>query len=141
MVDPRDIEIVTPYARSVGIALDRWEGGMPVLRVDFADAVQGRPGALHGGAISGLLETAGYGALRAKLARAGRVAQMKPINITVQFLRSGKMRPSFAMARIVKLGRRAANLSVEAWQDDASKPIASAVMNILMVDVQPQPSG
>lgn len=136
MAEPRDIEVVTPYARSLGIALDRWEGETPVLRVEFSDAVQGRPGALHGGAISGLLETAGYGALRAELARAGREAQMKPINITVQFLRSGKTRPSFARARIVKLGRRTANISVEAWQDDEAKPIASAVMNILMVDAQ-----
>ncbi len=136
MADPRDIEVVTPYARSLGIALDRWEGDTPVLRVDFSDAVQGRPGALHGGAISGLLETAGYGALRAELARGEREAQMKPINITVQFLRSGKTRPSFGRARIVKLGRRTANLSVEAWQDDEARPIASAVMNILMVDAQ-----
>ena len=96
MADPRDIEIVTPYARSLGIVLDRWVDDTPVLRVEFSDSVQGRPGALHGGAISGLLETAGYGALRAELARSGRVAQMKPINITVQFLRSGKTRPSFA---------------------------------------------
>jgi len=136
VADPRDIEVVTPYARSLGIALDRWEGDTPVLRVDFSDAVQGRPGALHGGAISGLLETAGYGALRAELARGEREAQMKPINITVQFLRSGKTRPSFGRARIVKLGRRTANLSVEAWQDDEARPIASAVMNILMVDAQ-----
>lgn len=137
MADHRDIEVVTPYARSLGIALDRWDGDTPVLQVEFSDAVQGRPGALHGGAISGLLETAGYGALRAELARGEREAQMKPINITVQFLRSGKTRPSFARARIVKLGRRTANISVEAWQDDEARPIASAVMNILMVDANP----
>lgn len=137
MADHRDIEVVTPYARSLGIALDRWDGDTPVLQVEFSDAVQGRPGALHGGAISGLLETAGYGALRAELARGEREAQMKPINITVQFLRSGKTRPSFAKARIVKLGRRTANISVEAWQDDEARPIASAVMNILMVDANP----
>ncbi|WP_454598868.1 PaaI family thioesterase [Qipengyuania sp. SM2507] len=137
MADHRDIEVVTPYARSLGIALDRWDGDTPVLRVEFSDAVQGRPGALHGGAISGLLETAGYGALRTELARGEREAQMKPINITVQFLRSGKTRPSFARARIVKLGRRTANISVEAWQDDEARPIASAVMNILMVDANP----
>jgi len=137
VADHRDIEVVTPYARSLGIALDRWDGDTPVLQVEFSDAVQGRPGALHGGAISGLLETAGYGALRAELARGEREAQMKPINITVQFLRSGKTRPSFARARIVKLGRRTANISVEAWQDDEARPIASAVMNILMVDANP----
>ena len=138
MTDDRDIPpqitVVTPYARSLGIAVERWEYGAPVLRVDFSEAVLGRPGALHGGAISGLLETAGYGLLRAEFARAGRDLEMKPINITVQFLRSGKERPSFARARIVKLGRRTANLSVEAWQDDPSKPIATAVMNMMIAE-------
>lgn len=123
---------LTPYARALGIALERIEEGAPVLRVEFSDAVQGRPGALHGGAISGLLETAGYALLRAALAEAGRPVSMKPINLTVQFLASGKPRPTFARARIVKLGRRTANLSVEAWQDDPARPIASAVMNVMV---------
>ena len=55
---------LTPYAATLGLAVDRIEGGVPILRVAFSDAVQGRPGALHGGAISGLLETAGYVLLR-----------------------------------------------------------------------------
>ena len=125
---------LTPYAVALGIALDREEDGVPVLRVAFTDAVQGRPGALHGGAISGLLETAGYALLRAVLGKADRPADMKPINLTVQFLASGKPKPTFAKARIVKLGRRTANLSVEAWQDDTTRPIASAVMNVMVTD-------
>lgn len=123
---------LTPYADALGIAVDRVEDDAPVLRVAFSDAVQGRPGALHGGAISGLLETAGYALLRGALAEAGREAVMKPINLTVQFLASGKPRPTFAKARIVKLGRRTANVSVEAWQDDPTRPIASAVMNVMV---------
>ena len=129
-----EIDLLSHYARSLGIALDRWDQEAPVLRVDFSEAVLGRPGALHGGAISGLLETAGYGALRASLARSGREASFVPINITVQFLRAGDEKRSFASARIVKLGRRTANLSVEAWQGDAAKPIASAVMNVMIRD-------
>ena len=125
---------LTPYADAIGIAVDGVESGVPVLRVEFSDAVQGRPGALHGGAISGLLETAGYALLRGALADGARAAAMKPINLTVQFLASGKPRPTFAKARIVKLGRRTANLSVEAWQDDPARPIASAVMNVMVVE-------
>ena len=123
---------LTPYARALGIGFDRMDGDAPVLRVEFLDAVQGRPGALHGGAISGLLETAGYALLRSKLAEADRPTAMKPINLTVQFLASGKPRPTFAKARIVKLGRRTANLSIEAWQDDPARPIASAVLNVMV---------
>lgn len=133
-------DALTPYARALGIVLDRMEGDVPVLRVEFANAVQGRPGALHGGAISGLLETAGYALLRGALAGAQRPTAMKPINLTVQFLASGKPRPTFARARIVKLGRRTANLSVEAWQDDPARPIASAVMNVMVASAEP-PAG
>lgn len=125
---------LTPYAAALGITVERVEPDAPVLRVEFSDAVQGRPGALHGGAISGLLETAGYALLKGVLADSGRSAGMKPINLTVQFLASGKPRPTFAKARIVKLGRRTANLSVEAWQDDPARPIASAVMNVMVAE-------
>lgn len=124
---------LTPYAAALGIAVEHDDDdGAPVLRVEFSDAVQGRPGALHGGAISGLLETAGYALLSGALESAGRAPTMKPINLTVQFLASGKPCPTFAKARIVKLGRRTANLSVEAWQSDPSRPIASAVMNVMV---------
>ena len=43
----------------------------------------------------------------------------------------------FAKARIVKLGRRTANLSIEAWQDDPARPIASAVMNVMVTTPGP----
>ena len=132
--DPGDLGVLTPYARSLGIELAHWEGEMPVLRVAFDEAVEGRPEHYHGGATGGLLETAGYAALRAELARSGRLAVLKPINITVQYLSAGKSRESFARGRITKLGRRSANITVEAWQDDPTRPIATAVMNVLMAD-------
>ena len=125
---------LTPYAQSLGIAIARVEDGNPVLCVEFSDAVEGRPGALHGGAISGLLETSGYCTLRAALEQAERPARLKPINITVEFLASGKPRPTYAQGRITKLGRRTANLVVEAWQDDRNRPIATAIMNVMVRD-------
>lgn len=122
------------YARSLGIAsTGREEGGMPVLTVDFGPSVEGRPQHFHGGATAGLLENAGYAALRTALLQAGRDPQLKPINITVQYLAAGKSQASFAVGRITRLGRRNANVAVEAWQDDRDRPIATAVMNILMV--------
>lgn len=125
---------LTAYARSLGIAIHGEEDGLPVLAFDFSSTVEGRPGALHGGATSGLLETAGYAALRQRLLDEGRDPQLKPINITVQFLSAGKQKPTFAKGRITRLGRRNANVSVEAWQDDRERPIATAIMNILMAE-------
>jgi uncharacterized protein (TIGR00369 family) len=123
---------LTPYANSLGIVIDGEEDGAPVLAFDFGGEVEGRPGHLHGGATSGLLETAGYALLRHELAKLNRVHRLKPINITVQFLAAGTPQRTFAKARITKLGRRNANIAVEAWQDDRSRPIATAIMNILM---------
>jgi acyl-coenzyme A thioesterase PaaI-like protein len=121
------------YARSLGIVISGEDSGMPVLSVEFGSMVEGRPQHFHGGATAGLLETAGYAALRTALLAAGRDPELKPINITVQYLAAGKSKPSFAVGRITRLGRRNANVAVEAWQDDRSRPIATAVMNILMV--------
>ena len=123
---------LTPYARSLGVEIVANDDPMPLLSIDFSPSVEGRPGAYHGGATSGLLETAGYSALREKLREDGREGQLKPINITVQFLSAGKARQTYAQGRVTRLGRRNANVTVEAWQDDRSRPIATAVMNILV---------
>ncbi|SHN48498.1 PaaI family thioesterase [Erythrobacter sanguineus] len=133
MTDPASPHELTAYALSLGIAVCGEDNGMPLLTVEFGPTVEGRPGHFHGGATAGLLETAGYAALRTALLAAGRDPQLKPINITVQYLAAGKSRPTFALGRITRLGRRNANIAVEAWQDDRERPIATAVMNILMV--------
>jgi len=81
-----DIELLSAYARSLGITVVGEEGGLPLLSVDFGPNVEGRPQHFHGGATAGLLETAGYAALRTVLHKEGREVGMKPINITVQYL-------------------------------------------------------
>ena len=124
---------LTAYAHALGMRLAEGDGP-PTITLEFTHDLEGRPGAWHGGAIGGLLETAGYAALHAELAARGRDPLLKPINITVQYLSAGRPQTSHARGRIVRLGRRNANLAVEAWQDDPSRPIASAVMNILMVE-------
>ena len=130
----RDDAVLTPYARSLGLEIDSIEDAVPILKVAFSQDVEGRPEHYHGGATGGLLETAGYAALRAALRDKDRTALLKPINITVQYLSAGKAQTSYAKGRVTKLGRRSANLTVEAWQDDRSRPIATAVMNVLMAD-------
>lgn len=134
MPDKRDDIALTPYARSLGIKLSEWDGDTPIIRVDFIEAVEGRPEHYHGGATGGLLETAGYAVLRSMLALKQRQAILKPINITVQYLAAGKSRETFARGRVTKLGRRSANITVEAWQDDPDRPIATAVMNVLVAE-------
>lgn len=127
--DPR----LSPYARALGIAVHGRHRDAPLLALPFASQIEGRPGVLHGGAIAGLLEAAGLALLHDTLVRQNRgAARLKPINITTQFLAAGTAQTSFAAARLVRLGRRTANIAAEAWQDDPARPIATAVLNVLV---------
>lgn len=121
-----------PYAREIGIAVERLEGSLPLLALPFGTRVEGRPGYLHGGATSGLLEIAGFTALRVHLALEGRTARLKPVNVTVQFLRGARRETTFALGRITRAGGRTANVDVEAWQGDRARPVATAVMNFVL---------
>ena len=121
-----------PYALALGIAVERIDGDAPILGLDFSEKVLGRPGFLHGGAIGGLLEMAAIAALRVALAERGAVPRLKPVNMTVEFLRGGTEQRTYAMGRVTRAGRRIANVSAEAWQDDPARPIASAWMNVLL---------
>ena len=56
----------------------------------------------------------------------------KTIDITIDYLRPGLSRETFARAKVQKAGRRVANLHVEAWQDSRTRPIAMLRGNFLM---------
>jgi uncharacterized protein (TIGR00369 family) len=119
-----------PYARTLSISVEDDSGGAPLYRMPFGDTVLGRPGFLHGGAISGLLELAAIGtAIRAI---GDGSATVKPINMTVSFMRGGTDQDTFASATVTRLGNRVVNVEAHAWQDDRNRPIASAQLNLLV---------
>lgn len=125
-------EELPPYAQALGIAIDHDEDGNPVLFVDFSERILGRPGFLHGGAMSGLMEMAAVAALRAQMERRGEKMKFKPVNVQVEFMRGGTEQRTFAMGTVTRAGRRVALVNAEAWQDDRTKPIALAQMKILL---------
>lgn len=130
-----DIEAaLPPYARTIGIAVEAIDGGAPLLSLEFAHKVEGRPGFLHGGAIGGLLEMAAFSALRMALAARGSAPKLKPVNVTVEYLRGGTAQRTFARGKVTRAGRRIANVNAEAWQEDPAKPIATAWLNVLLAD-------
>ena len=128
--------ILPPYAELLGITLAPREGEAPMLDMPFRDDVLGRPGFLHGGAISGLLEVAAIVSLRHALAEEDvdrqPPARIKPVNVTVDFMRGGRDKPTHAEGIVTRLGNRVANVEAIAWQDDRTKPIAHARMNYLI---------
>jgi uncharacterized protein (TIGR00369 family) len=120
-----------PYAQLLRLVPVPATGGAPALmRMPAHDGVVGRPGFLHGGAIAGLLEFTAFAALRAALGQ--EEAVIKPITVTVDYMRGGKLEETTARAEIIRLGQRIANLEVRAWQDDEHAPIAMARLNFLL---------
>ena len=125
-----------PYAEILRVSVEIEAGAPPVLLMPFADDVLGRPGFLHGGAISGLLEMAAIAALQHALEAEGANGsdpRIKPGNVTGDFMRGGRDKPTRAAGVVTRLGTRVANVEATAWQDERDKPIAAARMNYLIV--------
>lgn len=117
-----------PYAVTLGVVET---AVADVLRLPAGPDVLGRPGFLHGGAIVGLLEMAAY---RAAGLAAPAGVRLKPITVTVDFLRGGRMVDTFARGRVTRLGARIANVEAVAWQEDEGRPIGAARLNFLIAD-------
>ncbi len=112
-----------PYAKSLGLK-PLLIGEEFTLVMPYQDTNIGNPAlpALHGGAISGLLEMAAI--VQLYIANEG-TGLSKPIGINVDYLRRGKPQDTYARALIFKQGSRVANVRVRAWQEDYDKPIAA----------------
>jgi len=117
-----------PYAQLLKLRTEEEDGELSFV-MPFHDDVVGRPGFLHGGAIAGLLEFAAFTALSREI---GDDVVKKPITVTVDYMRGGTPRDTFAGARIERLGKRIANVEAYAWQKDPARPIASARINFLL---------
>ena len=124
--------MLPPYAETLGLSIDPDDTEGCTLIMPYADGVLGRPGFLHGGAISGLIEMAAIVALQRALADEGG-GRIKPINVTVDFMRGGRDKLTYSKGLVTRLGKRVANVEATAWQDDPAKPIAAARMNYLVV--------
>lgn len=122
--------ILPPYALGLGCEIDRMEGDVPVLGCDYGPRTAGRPGFWHGGALSGLLEMAAVTAVQAALGIEMR--RLKPVNVSVQFMRGGLEKRTYALGRVIREGRRLVNVTAEAWQDDRAKPLARAEMHVMI---------
>jgi uncharacterized protein (TIGR00369 family) len=120
-----------PYARFLGISTRRSDEGELQFVMPFGDVVLGRPGYVHGGALAGLLEFAAYGALYEALGASSGVT-IKPVNVTVQYMRGAARHDTIASATITRLGNRVANVEAHAWQLDRAKPVAAAQLNLLL---------
>jgi len=121
-----------PYARFLGVEVELHGDEMTAI-MRYSDRLIGNPllPALHGGTIGAFMEMTAM----AQLAVAHRrERQPKPIDVTVQYLRSGKPVDTYARAQIKRAGRRIATVSVEAWQEARANPIASLHGHFLLAE-------
>ncbi|WP_295636093.1 PaaI family thioesterase [Novosphingobium sp.] len=123
-----------PYARTLGIEIIGIQDGAPLMALDPDSRTLGRPGFVHGGALSGLLEMAAILALHAELGSRNETKRLKPVNVSIEFLRGATLQRCYAVGRVTRAGRRIANVTAEAWQTDRAKPVAEAWMNILLAE-------
>ena len=112
-----------PYAQFLGVHVEQ-RGNEITLVMPFKDSLIGNVmlPALHGGTIGALLE---FTAVIQLLAESESTTLPKTVDFSIDYLRSGRPETTYARAAIAKHGRRVANVQVEAWQSDRSKPIAS----------------
>ena len=112
-----------PYARFLGVDVERNDGVLECV-LPFRQEIVGnaRLPAIHGGVLGAFLELT---ALLRLIDESGGERLPKPINFSIDYLRTAGPATTRARADIFKLGRRIANVHVIAWQDDPSRVVAA----------------
>ena len=121
-----------PYAKFLGMRAELAGDEMTAI-LPFSDHLIGNAllPAIHGGVLGAFMEMT---ALAQLSIQQGPGRQPRAIDVTVQYLRSGKPMDTFARARMNRVGRRIANVYVEAWQEARANPIAALHGHFLLTD-------
>lgn len=112
-----------PYCKFLGIEVDR-KGTELTTILRFDKKLIGNPvlPALHGGVVGAFLEVI---AVIQLMLEAESEELPKPVDIGIDYLRSGRPVDTYARAIVTKQGRRVCNVRAEAWQDEHTRPIAA----------------
>lgn len=112
-----------PYCKFLGIEVDR-KGTELTTILRFDRKLIGNPvlPALHGGVVGAFLEVT---AVIQLMLEVESEELPKPVDIGIDYLRSGRPVDTYARAIVTKQGRRVCNVRAEAWQDEHTRPIAA----------------
>ncbi|MEM6666776.1 MAG: PaaI family thioesterase, partial [Pseudomonadota bacterium] len=111
-----------PFVQTMGLVY-AIHGDELTVTLPFQEKLIGNAAirALHGGAIGAFLEVTAT----AQLYLVTDLTRMpKPIDLTIDYLRSGRPQDTFARASVRKLGSRMASVYAEAWQSDGLGAVA-----------------
>ncbi len=112
-----------PYARFLGMSA-KLAGDELTAHLPFKPELVGNVllPALHGGVLGAFMEMTAL--IQLGLREPGR-RQPRTIDVTIEYLRPGRALTTYARADVRKVGRRIANVHVEAWQDSRASPVAA----------------
>ncbi|WP_456020748.1 PaaI family thioesterase [Pseudomonas protegens] len=113
-----------PYAGLIGIECSR-VGDDLLFKLPANKDNIGNPllPAIHGGVIAGFMELA---AALHLLIFTETPGVPKIIDFSLDYLRAGQFRDTWAKCQVCRQGRRVANVAITAWQSTESEPIATA---------------
>jgi len=121
-----------PYATWIGLQCERF-GDDLIFRLPCKDSNLGNPilPAIHGGVIGGFMEMSAniYLIMSQESLRMPRI-----VDFSLDYLRAGLNRETYAECRLTRQGNRVANVMVSAWQKSRSQPIATARAHFLLED-------
>jgi uncharacterized protein (TIGR00369 family) len=112
-----------PYIRFLGMRAELAGDEMTAI-LPFEHQLVGNTmiPALHGGVIGAFLEAT---ALAQLAVNQGSSKVHKTIDVTIEYLRPARAMTTYARADLRKVGRRVANIHVEAWQEARAHPVAA----------------
>jgi len=112
-----------PYVRFLGMTADLAGDEMTAI-LPFSPHLVGNTSlpALHGGVLGAFMEMT---ALTQLSIREPLRHQPRTIDVTIEYLRPGRALTTYARADVRKVGRRIANVQVEAWQETRASPVAA----------------
>ncbi|ROL68365.1 thioesterase [Pseudomonas chlororaphis] len=113
-----------PYAKLIGVECSRLGDELLFCLPANRDNI-GNPllPAIHGGVIAGFMELA---AALHLLVFTGSPGVPKIIDFSLDYLRAGQFRDTYAKCQVCRQGRRVANVAITAWQSTEAEPIATA---------------
>lgn len=119
-----------PYAQFIGLKFQRL--GQDILFHLSANPDNiGNPilPAIHGGVIGGFMELAASLQLVMTM---DSVALPKIVDFSLDYLRAGRLKDTYAECQVWRQGTRVANVAITAWQSKRESPIATARAHFLL---------
>lgn len=121
-----------PYAGFIGLQCDRF-GDDLIFRLPPKTENLGNPilPAIHGGVIGGFMEMSAaiYLMMSQETLRMPKI-----VDFSLDYLRAGLNRETFAECHLTRQGNRVANVMITAWQKSRRQPIATARVHFLLDD-------